>query len=106
MERNELSTLYPGKGNINDIFLSIDNSIIIADEEGIFKSTDEGVSWIQLPLRAKNYIAITGDNIYPFKLATFASDSNIVYLSSNNGAPGLQLRMVCLKILSNSMKLI
>ncbi|MEJ5262224.1 MAG: hypothetical protein WHT45_06060 [Ignavibacterium sp.] len=79
-------TLYPGKGNINDIFLSIDNSIIMAAEEGIFKSTDEGLSWIQLPLPSKNYIAITGDNIYPFKLATFASDSNIVYLSSNNGA--------------------
>ncbi|MGQ9644326.1 MAG: T9SS type A sorting domain-containing protein [Ignavibacterium sp.] len=78
-------TFYPGKGNINDIFLTIDNSVIMVTDQGVFKSTDDGENWIQLPLPSKNYIALTGDNIYPFKLATFANDSNIVYLSSNNG---------------------
>ncbi|AFH48955.1 Hypothetical protein IALB_1244 [Ignavibacterium album JCM 16511] len=79
-------TTFPGKGNINDIFLNSDNSIIMATEEGVFKSTDDGISWSQLPLPEKNYFALAGDNIPPFKLAVIADDSNVVYLSSNNGA--------------------
>jgi len=78
-------TLYPGKGNINDIFLTTDNTVIIATDQGVFRSSDDGVNWIQLPLPPKNFIALAGDNIPPFKLATFANDSNIVFLSSNNG---------------------
>lgn len=78
-------TIYPGKGIINDIFLNVDNSIIMASNSGLFKSTDEGINWTQLSLPSKNYLALAGDNIAPFKLATISDDSNIVYLSSNNG---------------------
>ncbi len=79
------SSVYPGYGIINDIFLSLDNSLLMATTQGIFRSSDDGNSWTQLSLPSKNYIALAGDNIYPFKLATFASDSNVVFLSSNNG---------------------
>lgn len=79
-------TIYPGKGIINDIFLNADNSIIMATNTGVFKSTDEGINWTQLSLPPKNYFALAGDNIAPFKLAAISDDSNVVYLSSNNGA--------------------
>lgn len=78
-------TIYPGNGYINDIFLNADNSIIMATDVGVFKSTDDGLNWTQLSLPSKNYFALAGDNIAPFKLATIADDSNLVYLSSNNG---------------------
>ncbi|GMU96848.1 T9SS type A sorting domain-containing protein [Ignavibacterium album] len=79
-------SIFPGKGIINDILLNSDNTIIIATEQGVFKSSDDGNSWTPLSLPSKNYIALAGDNISPFKLAAIANDSNLVYLSSNNGS--------------------
>ncbi|MBE0571452.1 MAG: T9SS type A sorting domain-containing protein [Ignavibacteriaceae bacterium] len=81
------NTIDPGKGIINDLYINKidDQSIIIATERGVFRSSDNGVSWITLPVPEKNYKALAGDNIPPFKLVTFADDSNLVYLSSNNG---------------------
>lgn len=79
--------LNPGKGIINDLYVntSSDQIIVIATDRGIFRSPDYGTSWVTLPLPEKNYLSLAGDNIAPFKLMTFAGDSNLVYLSSNFG---------------------
>ncbi len=80
-------SLNPGKGIINDLYVNKtdDQTIILATEQGVFRSSDNGINWIVLPLPQKNYQSLSGDNIPPFKLVTFADDSNQVYLSSNNG---------------------
>ena len=80
-------TLNPGKGIINDLYVNKTNDqiVLIATEQGVFRSSDNGKSWITLSLPQKNYRALAGDDIPPFKLTTFADDSNLVYLSSNNG---------------------
>jgi photosystem II stability/assembly factor-like uncharacterized protein len=80
-------TINPEKGKVNKVLLNQHNNqfVIMATEEGLFRSTDAGESWLQLNLPEKNYISIACDNIPPYKLSVIASDSNIVYLSSNNG---------------------
>jgi hypothetical protein len=81
------TSINPDKGKINDLYVNTtdDPSIIIATEHGVFRSSDNGVNWITLTLPEKNYLCLAGDNIPPFKMVTFADDSNLVYLSSNNG---------------------
>ncbi len=79
--------LNPGKGIINDLYVNTsgDQIVIIATDRGIFRSPDYGATWTTLSLPSKNYLSIAGDNIAPFKLMTFADDSNKVFLSSNFG---------------------
>lgn len=81
------STLSPGKGIINDLYINQtdDQFVFIATQQGVFRSSDYGENWDVLSLPSKNYGVLSGDNVPPFKLATFSNDSNIVYLSSNNG---------------------
>jgi hypothetical protein len=84
---SDWQVLNPGKGIINDLYINQtdDQIVIIATALGIFRSSDNGINWMTLSLLPKNYKALAGDNIPPFKLITFADDSNVVYLSSNNG---------------------